>query len=44
MLTREELLHMRNMSFDDISPEEIPDVKDLDIDITKSKKEKISYC
>ena len=41
MLTREELLHMRNMSFDDIEPEEIPDIKDLDIDVTKSKKEKI---
>lgn len=41
MLTREELLQMRNMSFDDIKPEEIPDIKDLDIDVTKSKKEKI---
>lgn len=41
MLTREELLHMRNMSFDDVRPEEIPDIKDLDIDVTKSKKEKI---
>lgn len=41
MLTREDLLHMRNMSFDDVRPEEIPDIKDLDIDVTKSKKEKI---
>ncbi|MBS5081065.1 MAG: hypothetical protein E7B11_15115 [Clostridiales bacterium] len=41
MLTREELLHMRNMSFDDINPEEVPDLKDLDIDVTKPKKEKI---
>ena len=41
MLTREELLHMRKMSFDDIEPEEISDVKDLDIDVTKSKREKI---
>ena len=41
MLTREELLHMRNMSFDDVNPDEIPDIKDLDIDVTKSKEEKI---
>lgn len=41
MLTREELLHMRNLSFNDINPEEIPDIRDLDIDVTKSKKEKI---
>lgn len=41
MLTREELLHMRNLSFDDINPEEIPDVKDLNIDVKKTKKEKI---
>ena len=41
MLTREELLHMRDLSFDDINPEEIPDVKDLNIDVKKTKKEKI---
>lgn len=41
MLTREELLHMRNLSFDDVDPEEIPDVKDLNIDVKKTKKEKI---
>lgn len=41
MLTREELLHMRNMSFSDINPEDVPDIEDLDIDVTKSKKEKI---
>lgn len=41
MLTREELLHMRNMSFDDINLDEVPDLKDLDIDVTKSKREKI---
>lgn len=41
MLTREELLHMRNMSFADINPEDVPDIKDLDIDVTKSKREKI---
>lgn len=41
MLTREELLHMRNLSFDDIDPAEIPEIKDLDIDVKKTKKEKI---
>lgn len=41
MLTREELLQMRNLSFDDVNPEEIPDVKDLNIDVKKTKKEKI---
>lgn len=41
MLTREELLHMRNLSFDEVNPEEIPDVKDLNIDVKKTKKEKI---
>lgn len=41
MLSREELLHMRNMSFDDVDPDEVPDIKDLDIDVTKPKREKI---
>ncbi len=41
MLTREDLLQMRNLSFDDINPEEIPDIKDLNIDVKKTKKEKI---
>lgn len=41
MLTREELLHMRNLSFDEINPEEIPDIKDFNIDVKKTKKEKI---
>ena len=41
MLTREHLLHMRNMSFEDVNPDEVPDIKDLDIDLTKSKEEKI---
>ena len=41
MLTREELLHMRNMSFDDINPDEVADIKDLDVDVTKPKREKI---
>lgn len=41
MLTREELLHMRNLSFDEVNPEEIPDIKDFNIDVKKTKKEKI---
>lgn len=41
MLTRQELLHMRNLSFDDINPDEVPDIKDLEIDVAKKKKEKI---
>lgn len=41
MISREELLHMRNMTFDDINPDEVPNIDDLDIDVTKSKKEKI---
>lgn len=41
MLTRKDLLHMRSLSFDEINPEEIQDIKDLNIDVTKSKKEKI---
>lgn len=41
MLTREELLRMRGMSFEDVSPEEIPDIKDFNIDVKKTKKEKI---
>lgn len=41
MLTMEQLLHMRSQSFKDINPEEIPDIKDLEIDVKKSKREKI---
>ena len=41
MITREELLRMRNMTFDEINPDEVPDIDDLDIDVTKSKREKI---
>ena len=41
MITREELLRMRNMTFDEINPDEVPDIEDLDIDVTKSKREKI---
>ncbi|WP_390408577.1 DUF6870 family protein [Blautia hominis] len=32
---------MRNMSFDDINPDDVPDIKDLNIDVTKPKREKI---
>ena len=41
MITRDELLRMRNMTFDEINPDEVPDIDDLDIDVTKSKREKI---
>ena len=41
MLTREDLMHMRNMSFEDISPAEIPDLDEMNMDVTKSKREKI---
>ena len=45
MLTREHLLHMRNMSFEDVNPDEVPDIKDLDIDVTKSKEERFwRFC
>lgn len=39
MLTREDLMHMRNMSFEDINPAEIPDLDEMNIDVTKSKRE-----
>ncbi len=41
MLTREELLRMREMSFKDVNPEEIPEIKDFNIDVKKTKKDKI---
>ena len=34
MITREELLRMRNMTFDEINPDEVPDIDDLEIDVT----------
>ena len=43
MLTREDLMHMRNMSFEDINPAEIPDLDEMNIDVTKSKREKILF-
>ena len=41
MLSREELLKMREMTFEDIDPKEIQDVEKLKIDVKKSKPEKI---
>ena len=38
MITREELIRMRNMTFDEIDPD---DAIDLDVDVTLSKQEKI---
>ena len=41
MLSREELLKMREMTFEDIDPKEIQDVEKLKIDVKKSKPEKV---
>lgn len=41
MLSRAELQKMREMTFEDIDPKEIQDVEKLDIDVKKSKPEKI---
>mgnify|MGYP001622988692 FL=1 len=42
MVTREELIRMRNMTFDEIDPDDAIDLDaDDDIDVTLSKKEKI---
>lgn len=41
MLTREALLYMRNMPFEDIDLAEMPDLDQMDFNETKSKKEKI---
>ena len=38
MLTREDLMHMRNMSFEDINPAEIPDLDEMNIDVIKGKR------
>jgi len=42
MLTREDLLHMRNASFDDVDPDDVPDITDMEIDVKKNKKEKVA--
>ena len=41
MLTREDLLHMRNESFEDVDLENVPDIVELKIDAKKNKREKI---
>lgn len=41
MFSREELLKMREMTFEDIDPKEIQDVEKLKIDVKKSKPEKV---
>lgn len=41
MITREELLKMREQSFEEVNIKEIPDIKDVAIDKKKSKKERI---
>ena len=41
MLTREDLLHMRNESFEDVDLENVPDIAELKIDAKKNKREKI---
>lgn len=42
MLTREELLHMRKESFDDVDLEKVPDIAELKVDVKKNKREKIA--
>ncbi|MFR0985245.1 MAG: DUF6870 family protein [Frisingicoccus sp.] len=42
MLTRDDLLHMRNESFDDVDLENVPDIAELNIDVKKNKREKIT--
>lgn len=41
MISREELLRMKNMTFDEVNPDDIIDVEDFHIDVTLSKSEKI---
>ena len=41
MVSRKELLKMREQTFEDIDIEEIPDIKDIVIDKGKSKKARI---
>ena len=38
MFSREELLKMREMTFEDIDPKEIQDVEKLKIDVKKSNR------
>lgn len=41
MVSREEILKMREQSFEDIDIKEIPDIKDIVIDRKKSKRERV---
>ena len=41
MISREELLRMKNMSFDEVDPDDIMHIDDFHIDVTLSKSEKI---
>ena len=41
MISREELLRMKNMSFDEVNPEDMIDIDDFHIDVTLCKQEKI---
>lgn len=41
MISREKLLRMKNMTFDEVDPDDIIDVDDSHIDVTLSKSEKI---
>lgn len=41
MITREELIRMRNMTFDEINPDDVIDLDEADVDVTLSKEEKI---
>ncbi|MBM6804432.1 hypothetical protein H6B07_17640 [Mediterraneibacter glycyrrhizinilyticus] len=41
MISRDELLRMKNMTFDDINPDDIMDIDDIHIDVTLSKSERI---
>lgn len=35
MITREELIRMRNMTFDEIHPDDATDIDDLDVILSK---------
>ena len=37
MITREELIRMRNMTFDEINPDDVIDLDEADVDVTLSK-------
>ena len=41
MISREELIRMKNMSFDEVNPDDMIDVDNFHIDVELSKSEKI---